>query len=304
MAVQSISIQPHTSFIATAVLETSGVVDVQMAPLTAFAAVANLTVSGVQAIQISPLTVFNASATLTGGTDTDGLSICDVLDEVLGMWGVFNRCSAPDFAKDAAVNIINASLQLVWNNANERNYWSNSTLTLTFDADASSQDLPDEIQNVVGPCRLSATRRPLAPIGTIGELETFADLYLDGDTVSEPVAYHVERLNQAGNDPAKTVLHVVPAPTVETAFLLEVVNEAPRYVLGDLATCPIIPIPHRYVESLLLPIARYQSSVFHLFRKTDQKETIDREYQQALVSLGLADPLPGKAGDNKEGVTK
>lgn len=232
------------------------------------------------------------------------MSFCDVLDEVLGMWGIFHRCSAPNFAKDAAINIINASMQLVWNNADGRNYWTNQTLTLTFAADADSQDLPNDVQNVTGPCRLESTRRPLAPIGTIGELETFSDLYLDGDSATEPVAYHIERLNQTGNDPAKTVLHVTPAPSASTAFLLEVVKEAPRYTTGDLVACPVIPIPHSYVESLLLPIARYQASSFYLFRKADQKETIDREYQQARISLGLADPLPGKAGDNKEGGAK
>jgi hypothetical protein len=252
-------------------------------------------------IAASPRTYATVSATLTGASDEHGMSICDVRDDILSMWGILTPCAAPDFAKEAAINIINSSLQLVWNNARERSYWSSSTLTLTFAADEASHDLPDDIQNVVGPCRRSDNRRPLAPIGTIGELETFSDIYLDGETADEPLAYHVERLNQAGNDPAKTVLHVTPTPAEETAFSLEVVLEAPRFNLGDFTSCPIIPIPHSYVESLLLPVVRYQATAFYLFRKADQKETIDREYQQARISLGLADPLPGKSGDNKEG---
>jgi hypothetical protein len=302
MPVQSVSIQPVTAFVAAAALSASGGVAIAMSPITTFAATANLTVSVVQAIQIAPKTAFNGSATLTGGTDTDGMTLCDVLDVVLGMWAVFNRCSAPDFAKDEAINIINASLQLVWNNADGRNYWSNETLTITLADSESSQDLPDNIQNVTGPCRRADNKRPLAPIGTIGELETFPDLYLENQTAEEPLAYHIERTNQVGNDPARTIFHVTPPVTGDSLdFLLEVVKEAPRYTINDLTACPVIPIPHRYVESLLLPIARYQASTFHLFRKTDQKETIDREYKQARISLGLADPLPGKAGDNKEG---
>lgn len=245
-----------------------------------------------------------ASATLTGASDRRGLSLCDVLDDILGMWGIFNRCAAPDFAKEAAINIVNASMQTVWNNAKERNYWSKGTLTLTFLANATSQELPDDIQNVVGPCRLASTRRPLSPIGTIGELESFVNIYLDGEIVIEPIGYHIERLTQVGGDPAKTVLHVTPAPLASTSLMLDVVREAPRYAIGDLVACPSLPIPHRYVESLLLPVARYLSSSFYLFRKKDQKETIDREYQQARIALGMADPLPGKAGDNKEGVAK
>ena len=216
------------------------------------------------------------------------------------MWGIFNRCAAPDFAIARAIKDVNAALQLVWNNADARSYWSSSTLTLTFATDEDSQDLPDNIQKVVGPCRIESTRRPLAIIATIGELESFASLYLEGDSATEPVAYHIERLNQTGNDPAKTILRVTPAPTEETDILLEVINEAPRFTANDLGSCPIVPIPHTYVESLLLPIARYQASSFYLFRKADQKPTIDREYQQAMISLGLADPLPGKSGDNNK----
>lgn len=276
------------------------------AALSAFPVVsvnAGCVLSGATAqLRATPAMGVSATADLTGGSDGHGMSVCDVVDEVLGMWGIFSRCSAPSFALDRAINDINTALQTVWNHADERNYWSSSTLTLTLADGASSQDLPDDIQNVVGPCRLSTTRRPLAPIGTIGELERFSDLYLDGDTASEPIAYHIERMNQAGGDPARTVFHVTPAVSgTATAFLLEVVKEAPRFNLGDLTACPLIPIPHRYVESLLLPIARYQASSFYLFRKGDQKETIDREYQQARLALGLADPLPGKAGDNKEG---
>lgn len=253
----------------------------------------------------SPLSALTISMSLSGAQELHGMSICDVIDEVLGMWGIFSRCSAPSFAIERAINDINTSMQTVWNHADERNYWSSDTLTITLADGTSSQDLPDNIQNVVGPCRRADNRRPLVPIGTIGELETFADIYLDGETAEEPVAYHIERMNQLGNDPAKCVFHVTPSVDGESmSFLLEVVREAPRFTTNDLRACPVIPIPHRYVESLLLPIARYQASSYYLFRKADQKETIDREYQQARIALGLADPLPGKAGDNKEGVTK
>ena len=253
----------------------------------------------------SPLSALSISMSLSGAQELHGMSICDLVDEVLGMWGMFSKCNAPDFAIERALNDINAALQMVWNNAEERNYWSKEALTITLADGASSQDLPDNIQNVVGPCRRADNRRPLAHLGTIGELETFEDLYLDGETADEPLAYHIERTNQTGNDPAKCVFRVTPAVAGSSIdFVLEVVKEAPRFTTGDLVACPVVPIPHRYVESLLLPIARYQASTFYLFRKADQKETIDREYQQARISLGLADPLPGKSGDNKEGAKK
>ena len=50
---------------------------------------------------------------------------------------------------------------------------------------------------------------------------------------------------------------------------------------------------------ILLPLARYQISGYHRFSNPESKPTIDREYQRAALALGLADPLPGKSGDNQ-----
>jgi len=238
-----------------------------------------------------------------------GMTVCDVVRDLLALWDIYElKSTTPAFVIDRAVNDVNASLQMVWNHADERNYWSSDTLTVTLGqtspvaenetTSASEIDLPADIQNVVGPCRLTSTSRPLVPLGTIGEIETFSDLYLDGETCTEPLAYHINRFSQSGADPAKCVFMVTPAVAVETSFNLEVVRNAPRFTADDMTACPLIPIPHRYVESLLLPIARYHASSFSMFRGKELKESIDRDYQTARVALGFADPLPGKAGDN------
>lgn len=295
----SISAAPIASFSATIAI-TGATADVKAAPSSAWNGNALLTGS-TATISASAVSSFFTSADLTGGSDPHGMSFCDVVDEALAMWGIFCRKSAPVFAIDRATNDINTALQLVWNNAEGRSYWSNDTITVTLADGVSSLDLADDIQNVIGPCRREDNRQPLVPIGTIGELETFADLFLDGESTTEPLAYHIERMNQSGNDPAKCVFHVTPAVSGSSvSFLLEVIKEAPRFSAIDLANCPVIPIPHRYVESLLLPIVRYHASSFYLFRQPEQKETIDREYQRASISLGLADPLPGKSGDNSD----
>ena len=116
------------------------------------------------------------------------------------------------------------------------------------------------------------------------------------------MAYHVDRLKQSADDPARCVFHVTPAVAGDSvSVLLEVVKECPRYTVDNLTSCPLVPIPHQYAETLLIPIIRYQASSYYLFTATDQtqKETIDREYQQARISLGLADPNPAMAA--KEG---
>jgi hypothetical protein len=217
------------------------------------------------------------------------------------MWGIFCRRNSPTFALDRAINDINTALQLVWNNAEGRDYWSNSTLTLQFDDGDSSYDLDDSVQNVVGPCRISTSKRVLAPIRTISEYEEFSSIYTDGETETNPIAYFIDRLNQAGGDPAKCVLMVTPPVSgASISLLLDVVLEAPRFDVNDLSTCPIIPIPHNYIETLLLPIARYQAAAYYLFRQPDQKESIERAYQQAIVSLGLSNPSQSSETEKTE----
>ncbi|MBK1883660.1 hypothetical protein JIN85_14660 [Luteolibacter pohnpeiensis] len=228
----------------------------------------------------------------------DGLGVCDVIRDILILWGYSNVKSTPGYVRRRALHDLNAALQTVWNQARDRNYWTNSTLEFTLAAGAQSYDLSDEIQNVIGPARIKDSRRQLSPIGTVEELEQFQDLFLSGNTASKPIAYHIHRTNQAGKDPVKCTFLVTPPPGEDTAFLLDVVNEAPRYNWNDFDTCRRIPIPHRYIESLLLPIVRHQATSYYLFTNEERKASIEAEYQQAIQLLDSADPLPGKAGDN------
>ena len=291
-----ITASPMTEFSGSVKLSSNNS-GITAAPVTGI--LGSVTLSSKNAsITATPLTMFLGKVNVSNGI-TSGMTVCGVVKEMLALWDIFDVQSAPDFAVERAVNDLNASLQMVWNHADDRNYWSSDTMTITLAHTESTFDLPSDIQNVVGPCRLASNNRPLVPLGTVGELETFRDLYLDGETSTEPLAYHINRMSQTGNDPAKIVFCVVPEVSgAATDFYLEVVRNAPRFAMTDMNACPVIPIPHSYVESLLLPIARYHASSFSLFNAKDLKDSIDRDYLQARVALGLSDPLPGKAGDN------
>ena len=259
---------------------------------------ATATLSGATAfLAATPKTETTFTADITGASDIRTRSVCSLIQESLSLWGFLCAKTAPDYAKARAITDLNTALQLVWSNADGHDYWTNETLTITLDDTEDSYALPDSIQNVKGPCRRNDTKQPLAAIGSISEFESFVDLYLDGDAAAGPVAYHIETMAQTGEDPAKTVFRITPAVSgTSVAFLLDVVKEAPRYTTSDLVTCPAVPIPHRYAETLLVPIIRYNASSYYLFEALDpkQKETIDREYQQARQTLGLSDPNPVK----------
>lgn len=236
-----------------------------------------------------------ATARANGRIIRDSLGVCDVTREILMMWGIESPCKAPDYARRRALNDLNNAVQVVWNQARDRDYWTRATETITLAAGISSQVLDDDIQNVVGPARVESTLQPLSPIGTRGELDQFADLFLDSAAADGPVAYFIERTNQTGTDPARCTLHVTPAPTTEIDFLLDIVREAPRYQDTDIDSCPRIPIPHRYIESLLLPVARYYAMSCHLFVFPERKEQIEAEYAAAMGLMDNANPLPATA---------
>lgn len=228
----------------------------------------------------------------------EGLSFCNLVDEVMWLWGISSPCHADDHIKQKAVNEINKALQFMWSQADQVDYWSRSTITVSLGTGVSNVTLPDNVQNIVGHARIASSKKPLPPLQTRGELDNYAMYYL-GNTTNNlengvPEAYYAERLNQSGLDAVKINFHVVPAPIVSTDILLDVVMEAPRYAWRDYGKCSKVPVPHRYIESLLLPIVLYQAKSFYLFHRTERADAIDQGYVTALMQLGVNDPLAAR----------
>jgi len=259
----------------------------------------SLSLSAPLASQVNPIEV-EAFACLDPGRGA--LGACDVIREVLVLWGIENIDNAPGHARRSAMHYFNAGLQEVWNNAKDRNYWTRSTTEIDFASGEGSQTLADEVQNVIGPARISG--QPLAPLGTRGDLDQYSDLFIDERDqntypLSGPVAYYVERLNQPGNEPAKSIIHIRPiAPDSGSTVELDVVLEAPRFTWADVSNCKVVPMPHTYVESLLLPIIRFKAMSHYLFIAETRSKSIEDAYLMAKGQLDQADPLPGKSGDN------
>jgi hypothetical protein len=225
------------------------------------------------------------------------LTICDVIRDILLAWGIEQPCSAPKMAKIAALNVLNQGMQVLWNQAKDRNYWTQSTLALAVNSGSNTQILTDSIQNVIGPARLS-TGETLVPLANISELENFNNSFLEASSSALPCAYYIERNYQSGDDPARCTLMITPTPSTNITINVDVVTESPRYTLIDFDKCPICPIPHKYVESLLLPVCRYLAMHSYLFVAREQQEAIVAGYAQARQLLDVADPLPGMSGEN------
>lgn len=254
-----------------------------------------------------PLSVQGLTAGVTSRACLDpgrgALGACDVVREILVLWGIESIDQAPSHARRRAMSTFNASVQEIWNKAKDRNYWTRSVLEVALASGEDSKALPDEVQNIIGPARHKASRQPLTPLGTRAELDQYSDLFLDErDTntfpPADPLTYYIERLNQTGKDPASCTLHVRPAAGDSGATIeVDAVLEAPRFTWDDVIQCRVVPMPHRYVESLLLPVVRFHAMSHYLFIAENRAEPIATEYALARTQLDDADPLPGKSGD-------
>lgn len=228
-----------------------------------------------------------ASLTFVG----QGLGVCAVIDDIFLLWGVEDPAMAIEALRDRALTDLNAAMQIVWTQARDRDYFSRRTLSVTVPEGSGEVELDQEVQNVLGPVRREADRVPLQPLSSRSEVDQFGNIFLGGSGgTMAPLAFFVERLNQSRADNTRIVLHVVPAPTEDTDFLVDAAMECPRYVWRDYCHCTPLEIPHRYTESILLPICRHRAASSQYFVREERREAIDREYVTALQVLGGVDP--------------
>lgn len=273
-------------------------VDLQPRPearLTASGVMSSPTIQNAYTLQPAQ---FSAVGKITAQLDRgmEGIGVCHVVDDLFRMWGIEKPCATTLSVRERAITDLNAAMQTIWSFSKNVDFWTRTTELVTVPAGIGSILLSNDIQNVLSPCRTEADNRPLAPLHSIDELENFSIYYLGGLTHAQatgtPTSFYVERDNQTGNDPARCTLHLAPTPVVDTTVKLDVIKECPRFSWKDYENCSRIPIPHQYIESILLPITRYRSSNYRLFYDKEGKSAIFEEYQMALGQLGANDPIP------------
>lgn len=233
-----------------------------------------------------------------------GLGVCDVINDILLLWGIEDARMSVEYLRERALNDLNAAMQLIWARAKDRDYFSRRTLTVNIPSSSASVELEQEVQNVLGPVRRASDKGNLRPLASRSQLDLFGHLFLGQTSAAVangiPQAFFAERLNQNRPDNTKIILHVVPAPAADTDLLVDVAMECPRYEWRDYCTCTPLHIPHRYAESVLLPVCRYRAMSSHYFIKEERRELIENEYATAMQVLGLLDPQLKEAEASKE----
>lgn len=274
--------------------------DAAIAPSSVTAA---LVIEGEHTIDISPDE--QPSATLFFGVRTSCwirsnnpfLTVSSVGLQVYALWGYQLR-SVQDISigLPAITAWLNSAMQIIYSRADRLNFFNRETLSLTV-GNTGKLPLDSEIQKVLGPVRLAASKKTLRPLASESAFDQFNVRFLDDSSSppAYPLAYWLES-KMAGENPDTVglTLHLTPAPINDTEVLVDAVKEAVRYSEMDFRTFTPLRLPHRWAESILLPLVKKWAMGDTLMppstRQAVEKE-INEQYANAMSILGLADPV-------------
>ena len=229
------------------------------------------------------------------------MTLEEVRNNVLRVLWIEYPQLAPDYIYEDVTTAINSAYQLMW--TSPQSYFRQSELTVTVPSSGEVL-LPNEIQEVQTPLWIpSQNNRELHRILDQSEFNQFYQRFT-GKTEAEVLAegyneasfYFIKTRNQAGEDNAQVTLQVTPKPSSDIDITLLVTLEPPYFSVCDIQSVTsdtTIGMPHKYVESTLLPMARFFATRSHFFFEKDKIEDIQADVARAAAYIGVANPDAG-----------
>lgn len=217
------------------------------------------------------------------------MTLYRLMREVYAVWGLeVSRLESVAFWQSRALAVINGAFQVMYSQAHRLDYFNRVPVTVTMPA-AGSLTLDQDIQAVHGPVRMDGL--DLRKVDTLAQFDNLGTYYFgDGGDPTEPMFYYIDPARQAALDSVQITLRVWPAPASDAAATFEATREPPRFTDYSAAAAEILPVPHKWVETVLLPLCRQRATADSLFKHQSVKPEIDAQYARALQILGLADP--------------
>lgn len=223
------------------------------------------------------------------------MTLRGLVDHILALWGRCS-CSIQDVEcgmQDELLACAHWALQRMYTRAPVLDYFNRTTLTETITGGTNTVTLDQDIQKLLGPVRLTDDPSvPLHEIRNRTEFDTWLDVAYGGAARAPDGirAYHLLKERRAEEDSVKLTILVTPTPADDTDIDLDVATECPRYSWYNVAQGSMLQIPHRYVETLLLPLVLKRASAYRHFTRVELQPQIDEAYQTALATLDLASP--------------
>ena len=241
--------------------------------------------------------IITGSMSVTRGQDT----YRDLLDNAATCFGRRTAAELPNDQRDLLVTFAAAAVQEMFSRAEQLDHFNRLTRDMTLAANTNTLTLANDVQSLQGFVRITATKRPLAPVQTEAEIERYATLFLTAaDDTTVPHAYYAKRQSAETAYGMTTTLVFSPQPTEAVPLQVEVLLAAPRYTWANYEACTALSIARRYVASVLVPLVRMQCAATRYFNNATVLPEIKAQYAQARAMLGYTDTTPraAKSADN------
>ena len=193
------------------------------------------------------------------------------------------------------VDAINRAFQTLWTAPADffrRKHFQFATVSGT-----QEYTLEQGVQEVLGPVKVNGGTPHLRPVKDRGDFDNYATRFQGSLTNvvsnAQPKAYYLERLWQDAADSAVCKMLLTPTPDTAYTIDFEGSTEAPSFTLAELQAEPDLPIPHNYVEGILLPVARLFACRSHYFMAAERQPEVQQFQQDFIMAMGqLGDSDP------------
>ena len=233
-----------------------------------------------------------------------GLKNYEVRDALLRHLGIETVGSASAAMLEDVRDAMNYAEQTLWMAGPD--YFTRTQTSVTLVAGTAAYTLADTVQGVLGPVR-TAGGRTLRALESRSEFDNFWMLYM-GQTsptvvAGTPLAYFVENIYEAGDDPVLIKIHFVPKPdstaATEGAAVVEGVSDCTLFSTADIAGTSVLPVAQQYVETLFLPLARKRIARSVYFSSQELDAKIEADFLEAMAVLSRAGGFPPVADESK-----
>ena len=244
--------------------------------------------------------------TLRLTTADSGFTVKQALAAIFSIWGAgcSDGCDAAYTAKgSAALDILNGCMQEILLNSKELQYLSRETITVSDTASDAVNGLvyytlPENVQAVVGPVIITEengvgvdTYNKFHAVGvaTKSQLMNFSTYY---NTPGKQIVfgYWIDRAYQLDGERTRIRIYTTATNEAQGPIYVDVEREALRYRAADCASGTVIPLPHQYAESLLLPLLREAASASPYASRRDSAPMYQASAASARKMFKLADP--------------
>lgn len=216
----------------------------------------------------------------------------DIRNDILRRVWIDDPATAPAHVLADVATAVNAALQTLWLMRGTK-FFTEVDVPVTVTGGSKSVALAATIQEVLA-CR-NASDDSLRPVYSLDDILNYRRRFEGATQESNgtPAVFWVETKRNEGDDTVACTLYVAPTPGSNTNLTLETKGQAPTYTVAQMADgAATIGVAHQYVETLLLPIARYEATRFGWFQNSGLAASLRESAGAALEAQGLAIPWP------------